>query len=87
LAAWGLRPGGAAPVARLVWARGRRWADLYRIDRARAKRAMTPARWAALDAAMTARRTCRTCARDAGYVISTRLGHCLDCHDATGVAA
>jgi hypothetical protein len=91
LAGWGLRPGGAEPVGRLVWRGGRRFADLYPIERARAKRAMTPAKWAALAAAMTARRTCRTCGRDAGYVIPTSLGRCLDCHDgatdAVGVAA
>jgi hypothetical protein len=91
LAGWGLRPGGAAPVARLVWRKGRRFADLYAIERARAKRPMTPGRVAALAAAMRARRTCPDCGRDAGYVIPTRFGRCLDCHDGltdtTGVAA
>lgn len=83
LASWGLRPGGADPVGRLVWAKGRRWADLYLIGRAKAKRPMTPARRTALAAAMRARRTCRECGRDAGYVIPPTFGRCIDCHDGT----
>lgn len=82
LAACGLRPGGAQPVACLSWRRGRRIAYLYPVDLAVPKRAMTPAKAAALVAAMRARRTCPTCRRDAGYCIPTSLGCCLDCHDA-----
>jgi hypothetical protein len=83
LAACGLRPGGAGPVAQIQWRSGRRWADLYLIERAKPKRPMTPAKAAALAAAMRARRTCPTCGRDAGYCIPLSLGQCLDCHDLT----
>jgi hypothetical protein len=80
LAALGLRPGGREPVARIVWRRGRRWADLYVIHQAVPKRAPTPAQLAALDAALRARRTCRTCGRDAGYCLPRSWPGCLDCH-------
>jgi hypothetical protein len=79
LATCGLRPGGVEPVARLEWRRGRRFAELYRLDRAKPKRPMTAAKWAALAAAMRARRTCPRCEKDAGYVIPSSLGRCLDC--------
>jgi hypothetical protein len=83
LRAAGLRPGGAEPVARLVWRRGERWAELYAVNLAKPKRPMTQAKQRALDAAMTARRTCPLCARDAGYVLPTHLGCCLDCAETT----
>ncbi|MFI7586259.1 RRQRL motif-containing zinc-binding protein [Spongisporangium articulatum] len=87
LSACGLRPGGARPVAGLSWRRGERWADLYSLAAAKPKRPMTPAKAEALAKAMRARRTCPTCARDAGYVIPTSLGCCLDCHEnPTGAA-
>ena len=80
LAALGLRPGGRQPVARIVWRKGRRWADLYVIHHAKPKRTPSPAQLRALDAAMRARRTCRTCGRDAGYCLPTSWPGCLDCH-------
>ncbi|MCU1685773.1 MAG: hypothetical protein JWQ81_6512 [Amycolatopsis sp.] len=66
----GLRPGGQDPVA-VLYFRCRRaakqvFANLYLIALARPVRPMTPARWAALDKAMAARRTCRTCG-ETGY--------------------
>lgn len=67
LRAMGKRPGGQDIVGVIEWRSGRRWAGLYRIDLARPVRPLTPARRAALDAALTARRTCRTCGLDAGY--------------------
>jgi hypothetical protein len=79
LSACGLRPGGAQPVAQLVWRRGRRFADLYDITTAVPKREFTPAKQAALGKAMRARRTCPDCTRDAGYVIPARYGRCVDC--------
>jgi hypothetical protein len=79
LAAAGLRPGGAQPVARIVWRRGRRWAELYSIEAALPKRPMTEGRRRALGAAMAARRRCPRCCRDAGYVIPGSLGCCVDC--------
>ena len=43
-------------------------AYLYRVDRAKPVRPMTPRKWAALAKAMLARRTCPACRLDAGYV-------------------
>jgi hypothetical protein len=84
----GLRPGGQPVAAQLMWrsrlARGRggvRVAYLYRLDLARPVRPMTPARWAALAAALAARRTCPSCGHDAGYVLPASLGTCLTCHE------
>src|SRR5690348_4993732 len=65
LRAKGLRPGGQDPVAVLYFrcrtASKMVYANLYRIDRAKPVRPMTPARQSALDKAMAARRTCRQC--------------------------
>lgn len=63
LAESGLRPGG--PVrARVVWRRGKRWADLFALEEAKPKTEATPAQLAALVAALQARSTCPAC----GYV-------------------
>ncbi|MFH9550954.1 RRQRL motif-containing zinc-binding protein [Streptomyces sp. NPDC017435] len=77
-----LRPGGQGVAAQLERPRRRRRplvAYLYRVDLAKPVRAMTPARWAALAKANTARRICPACRRDAGYVIPTSLGTCVPC--------
>ncbi|MFD7920523.1 RRQRL motif-containing zinc-binding protein [Streptomyces sp. NPDC059740] len=92
LRAAGLRPGGQPVVAQLMWrsrrsTTGVRTAHLYRIDRAAPVRPMTPAKWAALAAALRARRTCPTCGLDRGYTIPTSLGCCVPCADATALAA
>jgi hypothetical protein len=84
LRARGLRPGGQPVAGKLVWRSrkvrgGKRVAYLYRVDRARLVRPMTPAKSAALAKAMLARRTCPDCGRDAGYVIPTSLGTCVPC--------
>ncbi|MFE7428264.1 RRQRL motif-containing zinc-binding protein [Streptomyces sp. NPDC057545] len=82
LRALGLRPGGQDVAAQLERPRRRRGplvAYLYRIDRAKPVRPMTPARRAALAKAMTARRTCPECRRDAGYCIPPTLGMCGAC--------
>ncbi|WP_329312161.1 RRQRL motif-containing zinc-binding protein [Streptomyces sp. NBC_01262] len=84
LRARGLRPGGQGVAAQIMRrSRGRKSgvavAYLYRIDRAKPVRPMTPAKWAAHAAAMTARRTCPDCKADAGYVIPTSLGMCVAC--------
>ncbi|MEV7071658.1 RRQRL motif-containing zinc-binding protein [Streptomyces sp. NPDC093990] len=82
LRARGLRPGGqdvAAQVERPRRRRGPLVAYLYAIDKAKPVRPMTPAKWAALAKANTARRTCPECRRDAGYVIPTSLGMCVTC--------
>ncbi|MGY4907112.1 RRQRL motif-containing zinc-binding protein [Streptomyces sp. 900116325] len=84
LRALGLRPGGQGVAAQLERPRRRREplvAYLYRIDRAKPVRPMTPGRAAALAKAMRARRTCPNCRRDAGYCIPRSLGMCVPCHD------
>ncbi|MFH9661661.1 RRQRL motif-containing zinc-binding protein [Streptomyces sp. NPDC017248] len=82
LRAAGLRPGGqdvAAQIERPRRRRGALVAYLYRIDQAKPVRPMTPAKWAALERANAARRTCPECQRDAGYVIPAALGTCVPC--------
>ncbi|MFE9252009.1 RRQRL motif-containing zinc-binding protein [Streptomyces sp. NPDC007088] len=90
LRAMGLRPGGQDVVAELQRPRRRRGplvAYLYRIDRAKPVRPMTPGRRTALAKAMTARRTCPNCRRDAGYCIPRSLGMCVACSDSFAPAA
>ncbi|MFJ7965784.1 RRQRL motif-containing zinc-binding protein [Streptomyces sp. NPDC096324] len=82
LRARGLRPGGqpvAAQILRPRYRHGPLVAYLYRIDRAKPVRPMTPGRRVALAKAMLARRTCPTCRTDAGYVIPASLGTCVPC--------
>lgn len=90
LRAMDLRPGGQDVVAELQRPRrhcGPLVAYLYRIDRAKPVRPMTPARWAALAKANAARRICPQCRRDAGYVIPPSLGTCVPCADPIALAA
>lgn len=90
LRAMGLRPGGQGVAVQIERPRRGREplvAYLYRIDRAKSVRPMTPAKRAALEKANTARRTCPICGRDAGYVIPTSLGMCVPCADAPALAA
>lgn len=82
LRAMGKRPGGQDITAVIEWHRGCRWAGLYRIDQAADVRPMTPARRAALDRAMAARRTCRTCGLDAGYCLPVSIRQCWPCYQA-----
>ncbi|GBQ04153.1 hypothetical protein SSP531S_56450 [Streptomyces spongiicola] len=84
LRALGLRPGGQEVAAQLErprrrGGRGPLVAYLYRIDRAKPVRPMTPGRRAALERANAARRTCPACGRDAGYILPTALGTCVPC--------
>ena len=79
LRADGLRPGGQEIAAQLMWRRGKRIAYLYRIDLALPKRTATPAQRAALDRALTARRTCPACKQLQDYYIPRRTGACLTC--------
>ncbi|MFC4588630.1 RRQRL motif-containing zinc-binding protein [Sphaerisporangium corydalis] len=93
LTAAGLRPGGQGVQAQVLWrsrrhgAPGVRAAYLYDVRFALPKRTATPAQLRALDKANTARRTCPDCGTDAGYVLPRHLGTCLDCAEATEVAA
>ena len=77
----GLRPGGQDVAGWLVWgpANRPRWAYLYRLDLAVPKRAMTPARWAAIERCNAAQRVCPTCGHDDGYRIPRSLGECWPC--------
>ncbi|MFE3585061.1 RRQRL motif-containing zinc-binding protein [Streptomyces vinaceus] len=82
LRALGLRPGGqdvAGQVLRPRYRRGPLTAFLYRVDRAKPVRPMTPAKRAALAKANAARRSCPQCRQDAGYVIPASLGMCVPC--------
>ena len=79
LRAKNLRPGGQDVAAQLIWRRGQRRAYLYRIDLAKPKRSATPAQRAAIDKALTARRTCPDCDQVKPYYIPRRSGVCLDC--------
>ncbi|QKV93884.1 hypothetical protein HUT19_20720 [Streptomyces sp. NA02950] len=90
LRAMNLRPGGQDVVAELQRPRRKRGplvAYLFRIDRAKPVRPMTPARWAALAKANSARRLCPQCRTDAGYVIPPTLGMCVPCAYPLGLAA
>ena len=82
LRARGLRPGGQPIAGQLLRPRYRRGplvAYLYRLDKAKPVRPMTPAKRRALACAMQARRTCPQCRQDAGYVIPSSLGVCVPC--------
>ncbi|MGY5131704.1 RRQRL motif-containing zinc-binding protein [Streptomyces nigrescens] len=82
LRARGLRPGGQPVAAQVLRPRSRRGplvAYLYRLDKAKPVRPMTPAKRGALACAMRARRTCPRCCTDAGYVIPASLGVCVPC--------
>lgn len=79
LRARGLRPGGQAPIAQILWRRGLRVAYLYRADLALPKRQATPAQLAALGKAMAARRTCATCGTKKPYCMPRSTGQCNDC--------
>jgi hypothetical protein len=79
LRATGRRPGRQPIAAQILWRRGRRVAYLYREELARPKHPATPAQLAALDRAMTARRTCPTCRQVKPYCIPRSLGECPDC--------
>ncbi|MFE7237862.1 RRQRL motif-containing zinc-binding protein [Streptomyces sp. NPDC057580] len=84
LRALGLRPGGQGVAAQLERPRRRRGplvAYLYRIDLAKPVRPMSDAKRVALDAAMSARRTCPNCRTNVGYCIPRSLGMCVTCSD------
>jgi hypothetical protein len=81
LRAANLRPGGQPIAGQILWRhKGKqRVAYLYHIDLAKTKRTATPAQRAAIDKALQARRTCRTCGQVKWYYIPRRWGECLDC--------
>ena len=89
----GLRPGGQDIAAQIIWWHGggrgrdgragrrRRVAYLYDGARAKPVRPMTPAKEAAVRAALIARMTCPSCRRVMPYHISKSLGECNECAD------
>src|SRR5258708_29990837 len=79
LRARGLRPGGQAPIAQILWRRGLRVAYLYRADLALPKRQATPAQRAAIAKALRAPRTCPTCRAEKPYYIPRSFGEFLHC--------
>jgi len=79
LRARGLRPGGQDIAAQILWRRGRRVAYLYRADVAKPKRTASAAQLAAIERALTARRTCPECQQIKDHYIPRRQGECFDC--------
>jgi hypothetical protein len=77
----GLAPGGAEPVAQLLFSYRRREVRALLWDRSElvAKRVPSPAQVEALGRAMAARRWCPSCRRDVGYCVPTSLGECIGC--------
>ena len=79
--ALGLAPGGAVPVAQVVWrhrrheVRGQLWDRSELVP----KRTASPAQLVALGKAMAARRWFPSCSRDVGYCIPTSFGQCAGC--------
>lgn len=76
-----LAPGGAEPVAQVVWRHRRHEvrALLWDRDELVTKRIPTPAQLVAVGLALAARRWCPACARDVGYCLQTSVGVCVDC--------
>lgn len=72
LTAAGLRPGGAAPVAQLMWPRRGDevgFALLYNVAASVPKRAPTPGNLKAVAAMLAARSTCRVCGTVHGFCL------------------
>ncbi len=79
----GLRPGGPV-VARVVWRRGERSANLYDVQAAKPKCAPTEAQRAALAKAQQKRRTCPACKTVLPFVLPWRFSphrDCPTCHE------
>jgi hypothetical protein len=84
----GKRPGGHGPVAVLYFrhsgSKRQTLADLYLIAHAEPVRPMTPAKWAAIRAALAARRICPVCGEDGGDYIRPSAGMCEACQYSRG---
>ncbi|GAA2980516.1 hypothetical protein LV75_000657 [Actinokineospora diospyrosa] len=83
LRAMGLRPNGQEPVAYLYFycrrAGKKVFAELFLISKSAPHRPATPAQHTAIAKANLAKRICRTCGRDAGYVVPLETRQCTDC--------
>jgi hypothetical protein len=77
----GLRPGGQDVQGQILWRHRnqRRVAYLYEEQQAKPKRVATPAQLAAIDKALTARKTCPSCGLVKAYCLPKSLGECLEC--------
>jgi hypothetical protein len=89
LRAMGLRPGGQDPVAvvhfRCRHALKKTYAYLYLISDAKPVRPMTPAKRAAIDKALAARRTCRQCGIEAEAELPRAHRTCEPCRYSLGL--
>ncbi|UXX98050.1 hypothetical protein N7U49_48010 (plasmid) [Streptomyces sp. AD2-2] len=82
---------GPVGILRCKWCSYRPWlscnhptrAGLFSVGLAKPKRVPTIAQERALDRAMAARQTCRSCERRFYSCLSKKLGCCLECHDGT----
>ncbi|MGW4805839.1 RRQRL motif-containing zinc-binding protein [Kitasatospora sp. NPDC004272] len=86
LRAIGLRIGGQESAAQVVCRNGLRFGYLYRRSLALPVRPMTPARWAAHQRMMLARRTCPLCLVVGEHCFPKSLGCCLECADGLALA-
>jgi hypothetical protein len=82
------RPGGADPAA-VLYFRNRVagklvFADLFQIAEAKPVRPMTPAKQAAVEKALTARRTCGQCGEDTGVYLPRANRRCEPCRYTLG---
>jgi hypothetical protein len=77
----GLSPGGQDVQAQILWRHKsqRRVAFLYEEELAKPKRVPTPAQLAAVEKALTARKTCPSCRTVKPYCLPKSLGECLEC--------
>jgi hypothetical protein len=87
LRAVGLRPGGADPVALLVFRHFKPYrretvAELFSVERAKERRTPTPSQRRAIAAALRAPRICQTCRTDVGYYVPTSTRQCWTCEGA-----
>jgi len=84
----GKRPGGHGPVALLYFrhsgSKRQTIANLYLIADAVPVRPMTEAKWAAVQAALAARRVCPVCGEDGGDFIRPSAGMCEACQYSHG---
>ncbi|GGK94337.1 hypothetical protein Ppa06_64760 [Planomonospora parontospora subsp. parontospora] len=94
LRALGLRPGGQAPVAQIMWRSlrtptgpGVRVAYLYEIAKALPRRTPSPKQLAALAKALRARRICPECGVEQPYCLPRRWGACRPCSGGWGLAS
>ncbi|MCO1582021.1 hypothetical protein M8C13_40360 [Crossiella sp. SN42] len=92
LRAVGLRPGGADPVALLVFRHRKAFrreevCSLWLVAKAKPVRPMTARKQFALEKALAALRFCPQCRQDAGYRLPTSYGKCWNCFTTNEIGA